>query len=383
MEPDYRKAANITVIVAGILLFSWFFFKYALGASIPFLLAAAIAAILSPAADKISKKLKLPHKLTATVLVLLFFAVLISLAYFAGYRLVGEAGNLLDRLSDDPEIISKTLETILEKLSSLTSRFGFLNRFFESDTIQNLGIDLDALLSQALSSIITSITGALPTAAAAILAKIPEFFLFLIVTVISTFYFSTDRVFLSDSLTSILPDGWVKNLPTLKNKISDALRGYVKAYLLIMLMTFCEIFLGLSVLGVNYAFILSMIIAVVDILPILGAGTVIVPWAIFSLLTSNYKLGIGLLIIYAVISIIRQIAEPKIVGTSLGLHPLATLASIYISVKFIGISGIIIGPIVALLICNLFKGEDEIQSDEQKAQKIDQETYDKKQGCPK
>ena len=383
MEPDYRKAANITVIVAGILLFSWFFFKYALGASIPFLLAAAIAAILSPAADKISKKLKLPHKLTATVLVLLFFAVLISLAYFAGYRLVGEAGNLLDRLSDDPEIISKTLETILEKLSSLTSRFGFLNRFFESDTIQNLGIDLDALLSQALSSIITSITGALPTAAAAILAKIPEFFLFLIVTVISTFYFSTDRVFLSDSLTSILPDGWVKNLPTLKNKISDALRGYVKAYLLIMLMTFCEIFLGLSVLGVNYAFILSMIIAVVDILPILGAGTVIVPWAIFSLLTSNYKLGIGLLIIYAVISIIRQIAEPKIVGTSLGLHPLATLASIYISVKFIGISGIIIGPIVALLICNLFKGEDEIQSDEQKAQKIDQETHDKKQGCPK
>ena len=383
MEPDYRKAANITVIVAGILLFSWFFFKYALGASIPFLLAAAIAAILSPAADKISKKLKLPHKLTATVLVLLFFAVLISLAYFAGYRLVGEAGNLLDRLSDDPEIISKTLETILEKLSSLTSRFGFLNRFFESDTIQNLGIDLDALLSQALSSIITSITGALPTAAAAILAKIPEFFLFLIVTVISTFYFSTDRVFLSDSLTSILPDGWVKNLPTLKNKISDALRGYVKAYLLIMLMTFCEIFLGLSVLGVNYAFILSMIIAVVDILPILGAGTVIVPWAIFSLLTSNYKLGIGLLIIYAVISIIRQIAEPRIVGTSLGLHPLATLASIYISVKFIGISGIIIGPIVALLICNLFKGEDEIQSDEQKAQKIDQETHDKKQGCPK
>ena len=383
MEPDYRKAANITVIVAGILLFSWFFFKYALGASIPFLLAAAIAAILSPAADKISKKLKLPHKLTATVLVLLFFAVLISLAYFAGYRLVGEAGNLLDRLSDDPEIISKTLETILEKLSSLTSRFGFLNRFFESDTIQNLGIDLDSLLSQALSSIITSITGALPTAAAAILAKIPEFFLFLIVTVISTFYFSTDRVFLSDSLTSILPDGWVKNLPTLKNKISDALRGYVKAYLLIMLMTFCEIFLGLSVLGVNYAFILSMIIAVVDILPILGAGTVIVPWAIFSLLTSNYKLGIGLLIIYAVISIIRQIAEPRIVGTSLGLHPLATLASIYISVKFIGISGIIIGPIVALLICNLFKGEDEIQSDEQKAQKIDQETHDKKQGCPK
>ena len=275
--------------------------------------------------------------------------------------MIAEAGNLLDRLSADPEIISKTLESILEKLSALTSRFGFLNGFFESDTIQNLGIDLDALLSDALSSLISSITGALPTAAAAILAKIPEFFLFLIVTVISTFYFSMDRDFLSESLASILPDSWSASLPTLKARISGALRGYVKAYLLIMLMTFCEIFLGLSILGVNYAFILSMIIAVVDILPILGAGTVIVPWAVFSLLTSNYKLGIGLLAIYAIISIIRQIAEPKIVGTSLGLHPLATLASIYISVKFIGISGIIIGPIVALLICNIFKGDGSTQ----------------------
>lgn len=369
MEPDYRKAANITVIVAGILLFSWFFFKYALGALIPFLLAAAIAAILSPAAERLSKNLKLPRKLTATFLVLLFFAVLISLAYFAGYRLVGEAGNLLDHLSADPEIISKTFEAILEKLSALTSRFGFLNRFFESDAVQNLGIDLDSLFSDAVSSLISSITGALPTAAAAVLAKIPEFFLFLIITVISTFYFSTDRDFLSDALSSILPDSWSANLPSLKSKISGALRGYVKAYLLIMLMTFCEIFLGLSVLGVNYAFILSMIIAVVDILPILGAGTVIVPWAIFSLLMSDYRLGIGLLIIYAVISIIRQIAEPRIVGTSLGLHPLATLASIYISVKFIGISGIFIGPIIALLICNLFKGEEAAQADKKESRK--------------
>ena len=367
METDYRKAANITIIVAGILLFSWFFFKYALGALIPFLLAAVIASILSPAAEKLSKNFKLPKKLTATLLVLLFFALLTFLAYFAGYRLVGEAGNLLDRLSSDPEIISRALDTIIEKLSFLTSRFGFLNGLFESDAIQDLGIDLGALFSDALSSLISSVTSALPTAAAAVIVKIPEFFLFLIVTVISTFYFSTDSGLLSSSLSTILPDGWSANLPTLKSKISGALRGYAKAYLLIMLMTFCEIFLGLSVLGVNYAFILSMIIAVVDILPILGAGTVIIPWAIFSLLTSNYKIGIGLLIIYAAISIIRQIAEPKIVGGSLGLHPLATLASIYIGVKFIGISGIIIGPIAALLVCSLFKGERVDQTEEKES----------------
>ncbi len=357
MENDYRKAANITIIVAGIMLFSWFFFKYALGAFIPFLLAAAIAAIIAPISDKLSKKLKTPKKLTSAVLVILFFAALVALAYLAGYRLIAEASNLIDRLSADPEIISKTIEAITERLGKIGSRFGFLSQLSESEAIQKLGLDLDRLLSNALNSLMSSLTGALPSAAAGILAKVPEFFLFLAVLVISSFYFCTDQDALAVALSSVLPDKWSAKLPLVKENISSTLRGYIKAYLLIMLLTFCEVFLGLSILGVNYAFILSIIIAIVDILPILGTGTVLLPWALFSLITSDYKMGIGLLVLYAAVSVIRQVAEPKIVGNTLGLHPLATLASIYISVRFIGFWGIFIGPIIALLICNFFKGD--------------------------
>ena len=359
MENDYRKAANITVIVAGIMLFSWFFFKYALGAFIPFLLAAAIAAIIAPVSDKISKKLKTPRKITSALLVILFFGALLALAYLAGYRLIAEASNLVDRLSADPEIISKTIEAITERLGKIGSRFGFLSQISESEAIEKLGLDLDRLLSSALNSLMSSLTGAIPSAAAGILSKVPEFFLFLAVLVISSFYFCTDRDALTISLASILPDKWSAKLPLLKEKISSTLKGYIKAYLLIMLLTFCEVFFGLTILGVNYAFILSIIIAIVDILPILGTGTVIVPWAIFSLIVSDYKTGIGLLILYAAVSVIRQVAEPKIVGNTLGLHPLATLASIYVSVRFIGFWGIFIGPIIAMLICNLFKSEEE------------------------
>ena len=357
METDYKKASNITIIVAGILLFSWFFFKYALVAFTPFLLALAIASILTPIADKIADTLKTPKKPVAAILVILFFAILVALAYLAGYRLIAEARNLLDHISQEPEIIGNTIISVTEKFSSLTSRFDFLNHLFESEAIKDLGLDINALLSDALNSIITSVSSALPSAAAAIIVKIPDFFLFIAVTVIATFYFCADRHVLTQAFSSMLPDKWCAKLPIIKMKISATLRGYLKAYLLIMLMTFCEVFLGLSVIGVNYAFILSIAIAIVDILPVLGAGTVILPWAIFSLMTSNYKLGIGLLVIYAIISIIRQIIEPKIVGSSLGLHPLATLASIYISIKFIGFAGIFIGPMIALLICNLFKGE--------------------------
>ncbi len=361
MDKDYNKAANITVIVAGILLFSWFFFKYALGAFIPFFLAAAIAAVIAPISDKISSKLKTPKKLTAAVLAILFFSVLATLVYLAGYRLISEAGNLIDRLSDDPDVISNALEILTEKISSIGARFGFLSKLSESEAIQKLGLDLDRLLSEAVNSLMSSLTGTLPSAALGIIAKVPEVFLFIAVLIISTFYFCTDRDALTDSLSSLLPDKWSAKLPRVKAKISSTLRGYLKAYLLIMLLTFCEVFLGLSILGVNYAFILSIIIAIVDILPILGTGTVLVPWAIFSLAVSDYKLGIGLLILYAAVSVIRQVAEPKIVGNTLGLHPLATLASIYISVKFIGIWGIFIGPIVALLIGNFFKSDEPLK----------------------
>lgn len=384
MENDYRKAANITVIVAGIMLFSWFFFKYALGAFIPFLLAAAIAAIIAPISDKLSKKLKTPKKLTSALLVILFFAGLVALAYLAGYRLISEASNLIDRLSADPEIISKTIEAITERISAIGSRFGFLSQLSESEAIQKLGLDLDRLLAEALESLMSSLTGILPSAAVGILTKVPEFFLFLAVLVIASFYFCTDRDALTVALSSILPDKWSAKLPLLKEKISSTLRGYLKAYLLIMLLTFCEVFLGLSILGVNYAFILSIIIAIVDILPILGTGTVIVPWALFSLITSDYKMGIGLLILYAAVSLIRQVAEPKIVGNTLGLHPLATLASIYISVRFIGFWGIFIGPIIALLICNFFKGDD--RSDESSEAKggteRQEKIYAEKKGKP-
>lgn len=358
MENDYGKAANITVIAAGILLFSWFFFKYALGALIPFLLAAAIASVIAPISDKISRKLKTPKKLTAATLAILFFLLLAALAYLAGYRLVIEMRNLLERLSNDPEIISHALETITNKFSSLGSRLGFLSKLSESEAIQRLGLDLDRLLSEGVNSIMSSLTGALPSAAVGIITKVPEAFLFVAALIISTYYFCTDRDALTIALTSVLPDKWSSRLPHIKSKISSTLRGYLKAYLLIMILTFCEIFIGLSILSVNYAFILSIIIAIVDILPIFGAGTVLIPWALFSLAVSDYKLGIGLLVLYAAVTVIRQIAEPRIVGNTLGLHPLATLTSIYIGVKFIGISGIFIGPIVAILICNIFKGEE-------------------------
>lgn len=360
MDNDYRRAANITVIIAGAIAFLWLFFKYALGAVIPFILGALIAALISPVADLISKKTKIPRKAVAATLTLLFFAAIATLIYVAISRLVSELGNLLLRLTSDPEAISGRISEIGRILGQ---KFGFLRKLFESDELKQLGLDLDRILPEALSSIVSRLSASLPNAAVGFFTKIPEMLLCVAVILISAFYFCCDRGAISGAFISLLPDHWQKRIPDYKKKVTSTLTGYLKAYLLIMLITFCEVFLGLSLLGVNYAFIVSIVVAIVDILPILGTGTVLVPWSIFAFVTSNTRLGIGLLILYGVVLVIRQFLEPKIVGTTLGIHPLATLASIYIGIKFLGFGGIFIGPVAAMLIKSFLFKKNETEKD--------------------
>lgn len=363
MDTDYRRAANITIIVAGMVLAAWIFLRYAVSALMPFLLAAVISALVSPMSEWISKKTRIPKKLTSAVVLILHFSLISALLYLAISRLIGELGDLLARLSEDPELIGNTLSSLVDRVTGNGSHFSFLQSVFESESLKSLGIDLSGLLQNAVGSLISSLTSALPMAAISLIKGIPSWILFVIVLLIAAYYFSSDGESVGRGISSVLPTKWRARLPLIKEKFKRTVTGYVKAYLLLMLLTFLEMMIGLTILGVEYAFIMAIVISVVDVLPILGAGTVLVPWAIFACLTSNTPLGVGLLILYAVTLIIRQIAEPRIVGSTLGIHPLATLASVYLGLRLIGFIGIFIGPMAAMLLREMFvKEEKEMQS---------------------
>ncbi len=353
MDTDYKKAANITVIAAGALIFVWIFLKYVSGALMPFILAAAISSLVSPLAERISTGTRIPRKLSCAVILIIIFAGISALIYMAVSRLVFEIGKLLEYVSSDPEALITAIQGFMDKLTGNGSRFAFIQKIFEIEAFKELGIDINEILKNALSSMLSSLSSALPGAAVSLISKIPAALLFTVVFLISAFYFSFDMRGISAGLKSFLPSKWQKKLPLVKRKLTSTLSGYLKAYLLIMLITFLEMFVGLSLLKVNYAFIIAAIIAVVDILPVLGTGTVLVPWAVFCFIASDPTRGIYLLILYAISLVIRQFAEPKIVGTTLGIHPLATLASVYIGLRFLGVAGIFIGPMVALILKEL------------------------------
>lgn len=173
---------------------------------------------------------------------------------------------------------------------------------------------------------------------------------FLVVLFLSCYYFSADDGRLWAGCTSLLPARLRQKLPGLRGSMSRFCKGYLRAYLILGLITFGEMFLGLSILGVPYTFLLALVIAVVDFLPVFGTGTVLIPWAVVALVTHDMRQGLGLLILYGVSVIVRQIAEPRLIGKSLGLHPMLSLTVMYAGLCLFGLPGMLISPLVAVLI---------------------------------
>lgn len=227
---------------------------------------------------------------------------------------------------------------------SITEFFGTLINDFD---ISKLGID------------VKSITGGLTSGISGIYSvvkNIPSILLGIVIGIIAWIFFTKDYAYIVSFLKRQLPDNNKNLLSEIKQIFSTTILKMVRAYGLIMFITFCEIFLGLSILNFtgimknNYTFVIAVCIAIFDILPVAGSGGILIPWSLICLVLGNFKAAIGILIIYAIISVVRQYIEPKIVGDSLGVHPLVTLAGLYFGLRLFGFMGMFIVPICVMTI---------------------------------
>jgi sporulation integral membrane protein YtvI len=168
--------------------------------------------------------------------------------------------------------------------------------------------------------------------------------------VIATVYFSLDLERVNAAASRLLPRAVYNWLVTFKRGFFSIGLRYIRAYLTLMLVTFSVILVGLLFLGRRYALLLSFIIAFLDLLPVIGVSTVLVPWSLYEIVFADRAVGIGLIILLVVHELIRQFCEPKIIGENLGVHPIVTLAVIYIGYSLFGFGGILIVPIAIVLI---------------------------------
>ena len=339
MKIDWQKTAAI-LFCALVLLGAFFLIgRYVIAIVMPFLIALLIAIPVHHAAVAIAARTRLPRKLSVVILLLLFFLLTTLLLVLGINRLTQELVRLVDRLASGNE-----LERLMGDLARVGDEIPFLNA---NDRLRD-GLDgmVSSLLREAASTAVSAVT----SFATGFLRAMPSIMLFVVVTIISSFYFALDLEAVQGAVLSLLPPQAARRAPQIKVRVRRFAVRYVRVYLLLMLITFLELFTGFTLLRVEYSFLLALAISVVDILPVFGVGTILLPWAVTEFITRDFRMGLGLLALWAVITVARQVTEPRIVGETIGLHPLLTLVGMYVGFRLFGIVGMLLAPALIIAI---------------------------------
>lgn len=218
--------------------------------------------------------------------------------------------------------------------------------------LQNSTGDLIQTASDWVKNIVTKLLNTL--------TSLPTIGLYIVITILALYFTCTDKIYMLDQIEHHLPEKWVKNLTKHLKTLTKALGCYLKAQLKLVLISFIISLIGLylfSITGMNvkYPLMAAIGIAIVDALPIFGSGTVMIPWAIWSGFSGDARLGISILVLWIIMSVTRQIVEPKIVSGQIGIHPIFTLIAMYTGFRFLGFIGLFIGPIVLIILKNIYE----------------------------
>ncbi|MBR2371226.1 MAG: sporulation integral membrane protein YtvI [Clostridia bacterium] len=345
---DFKKYAAIAICIGGTLAVLYFFGKYALGLFSPFLIGYGIAFMGVRLSEKIRRHFRIKRfgRTFAAVTVSAILAIIGFGAYASIHRLVYEGSRFINELSDEG-----TIEGFVNGAVEWGNRFirglPFSSAIMDGEQLsERIGGAISGLLQNAVERL----GGKLTSFVGGIISGLPSLILFVTVTLISCYYFCFELDRVNAAIFKSLPRGIKKAVPDLRDRVSGVAMGYIKAYFTLYVITAASLTVGLMVLGVRYAFILAIIIATVDLLPVLGIGVIMIPWGVIALLRHDTFLGVGLLILFVLISITRQVLEPRILGKRLGIHPLITLITMYIGFKLFGIIGMISGPLVATVL---------------------------------
>jgi len=309
----------------------------------PFLIGFIISLIIEPLIMKLAKNTGIARKTSAIIVLIVIFTILIGLIIWGVITLVTESSNLLD-----------SINIYIEKMSSLFQRF----KINEINLPEKVIEIIENCTSKVLSWVTTFTTNFLTNTLQKV-TLIPVAFIYITITILSTYFICADKFYILDQVEHHIPRLWVKRFIKHLRAITSALGNYLKAEVILIAISFFIILIGLYIgkftgLKIEYPLLCALGIAFIDALPIVGSGTVMIPWAIFSFLDGNISLSLLLIGLYVLAIIVRQIVEPKLISNKIGIHPIFTLIAMYTGFKVIGIIGLFLGPIILIILKNIF-----------------------------
>lgn len=327
------------LLILGAFLAAWLGIKYLLPVLLPFLMGLVVALAAEPAVSFGIKKLRLPRGVAAGLGVTLTLIFLTGMISLLGALAVRELGTLAGKLPDVTDTVQQGMHLLQDRLVGVTEALPDGVRTMATATVLEVFDDGNLLLSE--------VTGRLPGMVSSLLSWLPNGALGLGTGILAGFLISARLPRLRQGIAARIPAAWKeKYLPALR-RVRKSLGGWLKAQGKLAAVTYCIVTTGFLVLGVKYGPAWAVLVALVDAVPVLGTGTVLVPWAVVLMLQNQLWKGLGILGIWGAAVLTRTVLEPKLVGKHLGLDPLATLLFLYVGYRFWGILGMIFAPMLA------------------------------------
>lgn len=313
----------------------------------PFLIAFIISLMIEPAIRFIMKKLRLTRRTSSIIIFIIVSIIIIGSITWGIISLFSEASHLLQELN-------VYVEKAYILFQNVTSRFNIGDGYLSDKILPIIQNSTSGVLTTVSDWVRNALTGLLN-----IVTSLPKFAIYFAITIMSLYLICVDKIYILDQIEHHLPRKWVAKLSSHIKDLTKTLGGYLKAEATLVLVSFIISLIGLSILkflnfNIEFPLLIALFIAFIDALPILGSGTVMIPWAIISGLNGDLKFGISIIVLFAIMSIVRQFLEPKLVSKHIGTHPIFTLTAMYTGFKFIGIMGMLIGPIILIIIKNVF-----------------------------
>ncbi len=343
MDRKYKLLIAVCIIFLAVIVFFQFLLSYIL----PLVIAIILASLIDPAVAFLEKKAQISRGLAVAIILFIILVIISLLLVIAFSRIFIE----LDKLADD-----------IPDYKTLGEHINWLLQQNENLTLLIEELELPSIVREEIAANLQNIYNGFKdfiqivfTNLLAGVRSLPRVIAVFFISIIATFFASKDKEIIIEYCLRPFPKDWQRMIKQLQEEIITAVVGLIRAQLILITNTTIISILGLLIVGSDYVIVLSLLCGGLDLIPVIGPSLVYIPWAIVSFIIGDIRTAISLVAIYAIIAAVRQTTEPKILGANIGVHPLATLMSLYVGVQLFGILGFIIGPALLIIIKAVLK----------------------------
>lgn len=313
----------------------------------PFLIAFIIALFIEPVIRFLMKHVKLKRKTSAILVFVVALSIIIGLFAWGVITLISESSNLLNGLNGYFEKIASQFQSIMSQID--LSKLHLSNDII--NMLQSSGTEVLGTVSEWVKNALTGLLN--------VITSLPTIGVYTVVCILALYFICTDKIYMLDQLEHHLPELWVKRIGKHVREIVKSLGCFVKAEGILVLGSFIICLIGLYIfkfvgLNVEFPLIAALLIGFVDALPIFGSATVMIPWAIIVAFNGDLTLGVSLIVLLIIMGMVRQFMEPRVVAGQIGIHPIFTLIAMYTGFRFMGVIGMLIGPIILIILKDIY-----------------------------